>query len=261
MTPDRYEVSERRKEGKTFIRATAPNLQELKRNVDGLIRKYPQLKGVDLLQHALLKREYLADPIAIELKFGGLEVGRSVVKSCAALAYDAGVRLADLECAREYLTGREDPCFGYYNEEDVVLNRPPKTFFHCVYVRGDGGTRKVYGYVEYFGYQRMVVLLSDSYSGKAFAECYAIDPVAAKEMALDVQLPNFSEKEIQEIYEYRKVNFDTTRLAVGRLVESYIAESSRRERWRATEDAVEYAFDNCAPSRERPSRRSKASAW
>ena len=245
MTLDQYEVSEQRKEGKTTLRVTAPTVQVLKRHLSGLVRKYPQLKGVDLLQHAVPKSNYLADPMAIELNFGGLEVGRSVVKSCAALAHAAGVRLADLEYAREYLAGRDDPCFGHYNEEDVVLNRPPKTFFHCVYVRGENRTGKVHGYVEYFGYQRIVALLSDSYSGKAFAEGYAIDPVTAKEIAIDVQLPDFSEAEIHEIYDLRKLDFDTTRLALEDLLASYIAESSKREMSRAMKDAVKYAFDNC----------------
>lgn len=71
-----------------------------------------------------------------------------------------------------------------YNETDVVLNRPQNTFFHCVHVQGDPQTRGVLGYVEYFGYLRLVVMLSNAYSGRAFSECYAVDPVAGLELSL-----------------------------------------------------------------------------
>ena len=132
--------------------------------------------------------EYEPNPIGIELNFSGQAAVRSVVKSCAALAHMVGVRLDDLKQAREYLRGKEAPCFGYYNERDVVLDRSARTFFHCVYVQGNERTGKVVGYVEYFGYMRIVVLLSDAYRGAGFTECYAIDPVAGTEMDVSVNL-------------------------------------------------------------------------
>ena len=101
MTTDRYRVSERRLENVISVHAKAPNVRELKRHLRGLIRTYPQLEGVNLLEHARWKREYIADPIKIDLNFGNLQAGRSIVKSCAALAHIAGVRLSDLEQARE----------------------------------------------------------------------------------------------------------------------------------------------------------------
>lgn len=244
MTPDRYEISERRDGETTVVHATAPSLRELKRHLNGLVRKYPQLKNVDLLEHAVLTKEYVNEPIHIPLTFGGLDAGRSVVKSCVTAAHMAGVRLSDLECASEYLSGKDEPCFGYYNETDVVLNRPPETFFHCVHVQGDREAGKVLGYVEYFGYQRLVVMLSDAYSGHAFAECYAIDPVTGRELALDVRIPNFSTDEVRQIYEYEKVSYETVRVALGRLVESYVEAAAKQAREEAIEDALEYAFEN-----------------
>ena len=123
MTRDREEISEREVDGKIHLKVQAPSVTELKKHLGGLVRRFPQLAGVDLLSHAVAAGEYNADPMAIELRFGGLVAGRSVVKSCAALAHAVGVRLDDLEQAREYLRGRGAPCFGYYNERDVVANR------------------------------------------------------------------------------------------------------------------------------------------
>lgn len=245
ITTVRYDESIQQVEGKIIINVSAPNMGVLKRHLPGLVRRYPQLTDIDLLQHAEKKKEYVADPMGISLEFGGLDAGRSVVKSCAALAHAAGVSLADLEYAREYLAGQDRPCFGYYNEKDVVLNRPPKTFFHCVHVQGDRKTRKVVGYVEYFGCYRIVGLLSDSYTGQAFSECYAIDPVAGKEIPLKIELPDFTSEDIQDIYEYKKVNIETTRTALETLFESYQEESRKQELLRVSKDAVLYAFTNC----------------
>ena len=245
ITPAGYEDSIHQVEGKVILEFTAPNMRELRRHLDGLVRKHPQLAGVDLLQHAKKRTEYISDPMEIDLTFGGLDAGRSVVKSCAALAHAAGVRLADLPYAREYLADKDKPCFGYYNEKDVVLNRPPKAIFHCVHVQGDRTTGKVLGYVEYFGFQRIVALLSDSYSGEAFSESYAINPVTGEEISLNVRLPDLSSEEIQDIYDYKKVDSEKTRVALGNFAESYIEESRKRELSRVLDDAVQHASTNC----------------
>ena len=245
MTTDRYAVFKHQLADKISLQVTAPSVRELRRHVQGLIRTYPQLEGVDLMGQATRTKEYFADPMEINLDFGGPQAGRSVVKSCVALAHVAGVHLSDLEHAQEYLSGKDAPCFGFYNEKDVVLNRPPQTFFHCVHVRGDEDSGKILGYVELFGYQRLVVLLSDSYSGPSFSKCYAIDPVAGREIDLVVELPDFSLEEIQAIYDYKKVDVEKTRAALGNLIEWYFQKASKRERSRAIREAVDYAVEYC----------------
>lgn len=252
MTGHRVEISEEEIDGQIHLNVSAPSARELKRHLGGLVRRYPQLQGVDLLSHAVATREYEPDPIGIELNFGGQAAGRSVVKSCAALAHAVGVRLDDLELAREYLCGKNEPCFGYYNERDVVSDRPATRFFHCVHVQGNERTGKVVGYVEYFGYMRIVVLLSDAYRGAGFTECYAIDPVAGTEMEVSVNLPDFTTQDIQDIYCYRKVDFEVCGRALEPLIESYVETSRQRETWRVVGEAVDYARDNCGANPGEP---------
>ena len=245
ITTHRYKVSERKVDGKIALNVTAPSMAELKRHLPGLVRRYPQLKGVNLLGHAVPTREYIADPTAVKICFGGLVAGRSVVKSCVALAHIAGVGLEDLEHARDYLRGKDTPCFGYYNELDVVMNRPANRVFHCVHVQGNERTGKVLGYVEYFTYMRIVVLLSDAYCGSGFTECYAIDPVSGTDVMLTVNLPDFTVQDIQDIYDYKKVDFERCREAIKPLIESYMEVSASRECSKVAKEAVDYAFDNC----------------
>ena len=245
MTPHKYEVSERQEDGRLLVRVSAPSVRELKRHIAGLIRQYPQLKDLDVLEHARRQREYLSEPLKIDLIFGGLKAGRSIVKSCVALCHLAGVTLQDLEHAKDFLLGDGRPCFGYYNERDLLLHRPSGTFFHCVSVQGNPSKGQVLGYVEFFGYQRMVVSLSDSYEGPAFSQCYAVDPVAGRDLRVDVEPLDFTQLEIQAIYEQEMVSWDRLRDALEEVIAFYMEKSRERELSRIVDDAVQYALNNC----------------
>ena len=245
LTRHRVEIREEEIDGEIHVNISAPSKKELRKHLRGLVRRYPQLEGVDLMSHAVASREYEPSPMGINLTFGGLVAGRSVVKSCAALAHIAGVRLDDLEQAREYLRGKGSPCFGYYNERDVVVDRPPRTFFHCVHVHGNERTGKVVGYVEYYGYMRIVLLLSEAYRGPEFTETYAVDPVAGTDLEVSVNLPDFTMQDIQDIYDYKKVDYDICRKAIEPLIESYTETASARETSRIVKDAWDYAGEKC----------------
>ena len=155
-----------------------------------------------------------------------------------------GLHLDDLEHADRYLRAGGKPCFGYYNEFDVVRNRPPRTFLHCIYVCGDPRSRQVLGYAEYFGYQKIVACLSENYIGKSFSSCYAIDPISGTELDLVIHL-DLSQRDIKAIYEYKKVDLEKVRANVGVLVEAYLERVRRKAVAHAIDDALEYAFVNC----------------
>ena len=245
MTRHDVEISKEAIDGEIHLKVLGPSKKEIKKHLPGLVRQHPQLQGVDLLSRAVASREYNPSPIGINLSFGGLAAGRSVVKSCAALAHVAGVRLDDLEQAREYLRGKDAPCFGYYNETDVVSDRPERVFFHCVHVQANERTGKVVGYVEYFGYVRIVVLLSDAYRGLGFTEAYAVDPVAGTDMEVNVNLPDFTTQDIQDIYDRKKVDYEVWRKAIEPLVESYVETSRKKEISRIFDEAFDYAGEKC----------------
>ena len=95
------------------------------------------------------------------------------------------------------------------------------------------------------GYMRIVVLLSDAYRGAGFTECYAIDPVAGTEMDVSVNLPDFTAKDIEDIYKRRRVDYEVCRKALEPLIESYVETSRKRETLRVVGEAVDYARENC----------------
>ena len=244
MTIPKTIFSKRDLGDKTAINIQAGSIGDLKKVLQGLAPKYPNLDIGEILRQANPVKEYLQDPWSISLRFGGELPGRSIIKSSLALAYEAGLHINGCEHARKYLLSDGEPCFGYYNETDVVRNRPPKTFFHCIYVCGDPATKQVLGYVEYFGYQRIVTCLSSNYDGAQFSCRYAIDPITGKELDIDVHL-EFTPTDIASIYAYRKVDYDNVRVGLESLMATWKDRDEKRAINHAVEDAVEFAFANC----------------
>ena len=238
-------IFEKRQLGnKSAVRIHARTMREMRNMVTGLKRKHPQIDIDEVMKEADRQREYLREPYAITLNVGGPIAGRAMIKSCLALVYDAGLDIGHCREVESYLLKDGQPCFGYYNERDVVKNRPKSTFFHCIYVCGDPTKRQLLAYVEYFGWLRIVARLSNAYDGMAFAHCYAIDPVSGKELNLDVELM-IEPADIPEIYDYRKVDNSEVGRALGAVVEAWGQMDRERAQDRAVEDALKFACDEC----------------
>ena len=231
-------------DGKTEVKIRARTMREFRTMVSGLKKKHPQLDVNELVKRAERKQDYSREPYAISLNVGGPLAGRSIIKSCLAMVYDAGLDIGHCKEAGLYLLKDGKPCFGYYNERDVVRNRHKRTFFHCVHICGDPERRQLLAYVEYFGWMRIVACLSRNYEGIAFSHCYAIDPVSGKELDLDIELA-IDPSDVSEIYDYRKVNFGEVSRALGELVGAWREMDRERARTHAIEDAWNFACEEC----------------
>ena len=199
--------TERTLAGEIEVAIEAKSMQEAKRLLKQEARKRPNLKVEEILSNATDIREQIQFPLRMSLPLflSGDDVGRSIIKSCLGLAYQAGVSTDDCEDARKYLKGTGDACFGHYNEIDLVKNRPVGICFHCICVYGDPAQGHILAYVEFFGYQRIVARLSDNYRGDAFSLCYAIDPVSGESLDLDVAL-EFTQAEVPAILANERVD-------------------------------------------------------
>jgi hypothetical protein len=179
------------------IQIQATTRAEAEKTLRGLKRKYPSL-DVEAAMATIDDREtYLAEPVKTELKFGGCLSGRSVVKSALTLAVSEGIdpRLCNL--ALDYLRNETDgPPFGYYGKRDLVMNRPLGRIFHCVAIVADPVAERLTGYIEFFTIYRIVIALSDRYTGPAISASYAIDPIVGEELDLQVDLA-LSEDELR----------------------------------------------------------------
>ena len=184
------------------------------------------------------ERVYLSEPYHIPVVLGGRVAGRSVIKSCLAMVYEAGLHIDTCEHAKSYLLSDGAACFGHFNEYDVVTNRPENTFFHAVYVCGDPVRKQILAYVEYFGFLRIVACLSSNYTGDAFSCGYAVDPVSGKGLDLKFNL-DIAPEDMSAIYAYKKVNYDETNRALERLLSHWSELDQERALWDAVEDALD----------------------
>jgi len=230
----------------TKIHVQARDKKELRSIMKGLRKKHPQLRDHsldDLTSTARDNPSYSADPIGIEVTFGGHKVGRSLVKSALALTYDAGVDPKQCDLALDYLKNENaEACFGYYYEggNDLVVNRPGKLPLHCIYVVGSAVDSTLLGYIELYGFQRMVLCLSETYSGEDFSHIYPIDPIGGDELALSVNL-NLSVAEIREAYEYKHFDEAVYLQAIVNVVETIQEIGFNREFARVYTNAIEAA--------------------
>ena len=227
------------------IQIAARNMKEARKMLKGFKRKYPQIDIDATLAQAKPATSYPEGMINIPVQIGGPLAGRAIVKSAAALAHECGISISTCEVAASYLRNTvTEPCFGYFNASDLVLNRPQGVPFHCVAISGSPDTGLLLGYVEFFGFLRIVVLLSELYSGPAQSYAYAIDPRTGYELVLNVRLA-FSRKDIADIFNYLCADTSIFEQSASAVIGPAHAARSLRERNRVTREAVEYAFKNC----------------
>lgn len=194
MTMARPEFNARKEDESVRLRISARSRQELKLILRKAQRKYPKLTD-DLIEQLVADAShsatFLDEPIGIPISFGDHMAGRSLVKAATALAVDSGVRSGDCDLAINYLRGDDQaPCFDYYykRDGDVIVNRPTGIPFNCVYVRGDSREQTLVAYVEYFGFLRTLMCLSETWNGEDFESTYAFDPLTGKGLQVSVEL-------------------------------------------------------------------------
>lgn len=208
-------------------------------------KKAPNLDIEAELAKAEARTSYLEGLVELPVQIGGPAAGRAIVKSTVALAHESGIPSKACDQALAYLRGKDAaPCFGYYQTSDLLIERPVGAPLHCIAISGDPITGMLIGYAEYFGFLRVVILLSEGYSGPKIGRCYAIDPTTGAELNLSVRL-EFSSADISDILHYRHCDHGATKRAADAVFGPGMARNRQREQEHAVNEAVQYAFDNC----------------
>jgi len=245
FTPTRPSFSEETAPEGVKIQIMARSMDEAKRMLAGVKRKYRNVDIDRILADAQMSTAYPKGLVHHCLEFGGELSGRSIVKSVLAMAHHAGIPTSLCHDALDYLQDPSAaPCFGHYQATDLVVDRPPEVPLNCVGVEANPDTGLVLGYAEYFGVYRVVVCLSRRYAGGRVQECYAIDPRTGVKLDLSISL-GFSEAEIKAIYDYEMIPDGAIQEAFAKVMPAAIKKQFEAERERVTTEAVEYAFANC----------------
>ena len=213
---------------------------DAKRMLTDFARRRSDVNVEQLLSQVSPTQEYLEEPIQMSHTFGGKLAGRSTIKSCLALAYEAGLTIDDCENAKDSLLSDGELCFGYYNASDPIRNRPQHVPLHCVHISADPESGQVLGYVEYFGFQKMVACLSSNYRGPVRELTYAINPLTGKELDVEVVL-HLTPDDIREIYDYKRWDDERAKTDLASALEVWREIDRDRAISHAVEDAIEYA--------------------
>ena len=231
------------------LKIRARSTKEMRKLLRGWQRKYPVLKNrsmADLMSAVQARSYYSPDLIGISLGFGGEKAGKSLVKSAMALVCDAGIDPKAGDLALDYLTqDNAQPCFGYFydKDRDLVVNRPSGLPFHCVYVKGCAENSTLVGYIEFYSLWRVVLCLSESYTGSDFTHVYAVDPIKGEELDLEVKF-DLSMLEIREAYEYKRYDYAAYKDAISNVLDIARKIDFERARDQAIQDSIKAAVIN-----------------
>src|SRR5690606_36891723 len=126
----------------------------------------------------------------------------------------------------------------------LIKNRPEGTPLHCVSIKGCSKTKQVIGYVEYFGVQRVILCLSDSYEGDDISNTCAINPTTGQESSLMLDL-ELSNADSREAYDYTKIPEGSVEAPFHKVIPTCLKASFEKEKDRVLSQAVKHAFENC----------------
>lgn len=227
------------------LRINARSFKEAREILTGFKRKYPNLDIEELMRKAEVKSYKLKDALKISVSFGGRDAGRSIVKSALALAVQNGIDPQSCQNALRYLKDdRAEKCLGFYYERDILFDRPKDKVFHCVAISGNAQKGCLLGYVEIFSAQRIVVCLSDSYSGPDVHDLYAINPIAAEELELPFSIP-LTKKDLTSVYRNEEIHPDAVEKAVSHILAIANKNNHEDERIKVFNEAFDYALKKC----------------
>jgi hypothetical protein len=244
MSPSKPEFKEEKRDNKIAISITARDVDEAKRMLKGVKKKYPSADTDKFLNDAVAEYRSLDGMLKMSLEFGGAETGRSIVKTVLALAFHTGISPDTCEHATSYLRHDGVPCFGYYYERDLVINRPSAVPLHCVAISGDPKTGLLLGYVEYYGIRKMIVCLSEKYSGSRVTANYSFDPTTGAEQEVDLDF-SLTIADIDAAYNYESCDYQSIINCFYQVMPLALKSSFERERNRVITEAVDFAFKNC----------------
>lgn len=175
-------------DGKMHLKLFARDESEARKILRGIKEKHaPNLDVEKELAGFQTGPFKVAGALQHRFELDGPEMSRSIVKTALAFAVLKGIPAVKCEVARASLWAKIDnSAYALFYLHDVIINRPHDELFHVVSICGNRENRTLFAYVEYFGFLRMIVTLSEDYVGDDIEFIYAINPRSG--LDLDVSI-------------------------------------------------------------------------
>ncbi len=222
------------------MRIEARSLREAKQMAAGQKRKYPNLNTEELQKNFETQSIPLDSPLSMNFSIGGSDASKSFLKSALTLAIKNKVNPKACKKIMNYLRDiSSEPCFGFSYEKEIISNRPQDRIFHCVAISGDSKSGLILGYIELFNVYRVLICLSDSYTGSRVHDIYAVDPISGEDLDLQFEI-RLNKNELNRVYNAENISLDSMRKAF----ESVLEISKKNEMKEELKKITDYVFDN-----------------
>ncbi|MGH1404122.1 MAG: HNH endonuclease [Alphaproteobacteria bacterium] len=252
MTYVKPTIRKTKKENATNIHIQANSKKQLKQVIDSYKKKHPNKHIEGNIEQANFQKFYSNDPLMFSTQVGGPDGGRSIVKSLVAFAKQQGIPPQHCSTAKQYLKNiSSEPCFGYYYEKDLILNRPQGHIFHSLCISNKSEKHILLGYFEIFSAWRIVACLSDAYNGPDIHASYSIDPTQGKELDLDICIP-ISKSEIDDIYSNKKISDGDLEKSLSTMIQVIHKQHFLEQSDKIFEEAFKTAKEKCNVEDESP---------
>lgn len=136
------------------LTVVAPRMKGLKKQLEGLRRKYPTI-NMDELGKAEVKREYLSERYHFDQVFGGEKTFRSICKKAVNFYMHYGGKKETISHLIDYIkNGSESDskvaAFYYPEQQQEVIPKNDGEILHSIILKGSSDNRILYCYVELF---------------------------------------------------------------------------------------------------------------
>lgn len=228
------------------IKLMSPNKKVLQKNLKGLKRKYPHLEVDKIAEDAKVIKKYNDASFSHSFDFQGKLLKNSVLKTVFSFLKFNRVHEIYLNILKKYLLGSEKigiACNFLY-KKDIVKNREDNKIFHCVSIYGSSQDHKLLAYVEFFGFLRYGIILSEEYHGENVADTYAINPITGKEIDVRIDF-QWHQDEINKIKSNEYYDFELLKDAITSFMFEIHKFQRDRELYRVMEEGMQKACKAC----------------
>ncbi|MEN4547606.1 HNH endonuclease [Pantoea agglomerans] len=234
--------------GTKKITFSARDTSEARRMLSGLKRKHPSLSVDEAMSTLKNVETYLnGDPLHFEGSFGGIAVGKSIIKTLLAFGHYNNVSYETMNLAIDFIRDNAEPCYGfYYDKKDIITDRIFTQPAHALAIQSFPERKKVIGYIEYFGVLRVLACLSDNYEGEEFKHSYYVYPENWTKGKIDFDL-SISANDITEAYSLNKYDPEILKNALTFFLSYVHSKDTNREDQRVLKRVEEILTEKYNP--------------
>jgi hypothetical protein len=174
-------VDQKKMDNKVEISITARNMEEARKILNGLSKKYKNLDVEELLKKAQHIEKEIAEPLHITLTVGGKDSMPAILKMALNYyIYKTGDNVSVCKAIDDLKNNR------ITRIEPIVLEHrlydlDETEVSHSIYLRGSKSENKLFAVIELFNAVNFIVKLSEEYNCNNYEELYVFDVLECKE--------------------------------------------------------------------------------